>query len=417
MTSIRIAELAFLIKENTFKVDEYMRRNGLPSPTFDEDGPVDFKIQSREIQEARAIAIDSTLELHQLLLGPALCLRPVLNGTSLQAIYRYDIASKIPIHGEVSFKELAHKCGLNEIHLRRFLRFAMVWHRVFQEPRKGIVAHTAASRKLVEDPLARAGLGYMFDEVWQSFAQTFEAMDTFQSDEPNKTGWNLSQHTEKPTWEYYASHPEMASRFAASMSLFSDSIGASPSFLVQGYPWSSIGDGRGTIVDVGGSRGFQCVAIAQSFPDLHFVVQDLPDMIDGAKNALPTNVESRISFMEHDFFTEQPVSADIYLFRIIFHNWSDANVIKILKATVPAMQSGARVVVNDYLILEPGILPPIREREVRAMDMIMLSLFNSREREKEDWQSIFQQADARFTNVKVWVPEGATLAIIEATLE
>ena len=124
-------------------------------------------------------------------------------------------------------------------------------------------------------------------------------------------------------------------------------------------------------MDVGGSRGFQCVAIAQSFPDLHFVVQDLPDMIDGAKNALPTNVESRISFMEHDFFTEQPVSADIYLFRIIFHNWSDANVIKILKATVPAMQSGARVVVNDYLIPEPGILPPIREREVRYVFLVL----------------------------------------------
>ena len=123
-------------------------------------------------------------------------------------------------------------------------------------------------------------------------------------------------------------------------------------------------------MDVGGSRGFQCVAIAQSFPDLHFVVQDLPDMIDGAQNAVPTNVEARISFMEHDFFTEQPVSADIYLFRIIFHNWSDANVIKILKATVPAMQSGARVVVNDYLIPEPGILPPIREREVRYVFLV-----------------------------------------------
>ena len=50
------------------------------------------------------------------------------------------------------------------------------------------------------------------------------------------------------------------------------------------------------------------------------------------------------------------------------------------------------------------------------MDMIMLSLFNSREREMEDWQTLFQQADTRFTNVKVWIPEGATLAIVEATL-
>ena len=71
----------------------------------------------------------------------------------------------------MSFEDLAHKCGLDKINLRRFLRFAMVWHRVFQEPRKGFVAHTAASRKLAEDPLAQAGLGYMFDEVWHSFAQ------------------------------------------------------------------------------------------------------------------------------------------------------------------------------------------------------------------------------------------------------
>ena len=154
------------------------------------------------------------------------------------------------------------------------------------------------------------------------------------------------------------------------MSLFSDGIGLSPSFLVQGYPWSAVGDSRGTVVDVGGSRGFQCVAIAQSFPDLHFVVQDLPDMIHGAKDSLPTNVEPRIRFMAHDFFTEQPVSADVYLFRMIFHNWSDANVIRILKATVPAMQLGARVVVNDYLIPEPGILPPIKEREVRYVFLV-----------------------------------------------
>lgn len=213
-------------------------------------------------------------------------------------------------------------------------------------------------------------------------------METFQSDEPNKTvslpphqhdpivnqvlqGWSLSQRTDKPTWEYYASHPEMASRFAASMSLFSDAIGLSPSFLVQGYPWSAIGKGRGTVVDVGGPRGFQCVAIAQSCPNLQFVVQDLPDMIDSAKDELPAFVESRIKFMKHDFFTEQPVSADIYLFRIIFHNWSDANVIKILKATVPAMRPGARVVVNDYLIPEPGALPPVKEREVRQVIVVL----------------------------------------------
>ena len=50
------------------------------------------------------------------------------------------------------------------------VRFAIAYHRVFLEPRKGFVAHSAASRKLAEDESARSGLGYMFDECYQAFA-------------------------------------------------------------------------------------------------------------------------------------------------------------------------------------------------------------------------------------------------------
>ena len=46
--------------------------------------------------------------------------------------------------------------------------------------------------------------------------------------------------------------------------------------------------------------------------------------------------------------------------------------------------------------------------------MIMLSLFNSRDREEKDWAMLFAQADKRYTNLKAWVPEGSSLAIIEA---
>ena len=49
------------------------------------------------------------------------------------------------------------------------------------------------------------------------------------------------------------------------------------------------------------------------------------------------------------------------------------------------------------------------------MDMIMLSLFNSRDREEKEWVMLFGQADERYTNVKAWLPSGASLAIIEAT--
>lgn len=94
-----------------------------------------------------------------------------VNATSLQAIYKYDIASKVPIHGKISFLDLASKCDIYELDLRRILRFAMVHHRVFIEPEKGFVAHTAASRILAENSGVYDGLGVMFDECWQSMAQ------------------------------------------------------------------------------------------------------------------------------------------------------------------------------------------------------------------------------------------------------
>ena len=395
MASTRIADLAAQIQENTAKVDQYLREKSLPSPSFDVDGPVDFNIEDGEIQEAREKALESSLELHQLLLGPAMCLRPVvciqtlqalrflltvssmqLNGVSLQAIYKYDIASHVPIHGEISFPNLATKCGLSETNLRRIVRFAIAYHRVFQEPRKGHVSHSAASRKLAEDANAKACLGYMFDEVWQSFAHTVEAMEKFRSDEPNKSGWSLSQRTDMPVWEYYASHPDMAKRFAGSMSALSNGIGLSPNFLSKSYPWSSIprhannnnhsSTKQGTVVDVGGSRGNISIALAQTHPHLHFIVQDLPDMIRGAQDAVPADVAGRVEFMPHDFFLPQPVNAaDVYLYRNIFHNWSDAHVVKILRATIPALKAGARVVANDYLIPEPMTMSPSKEREIR----------------------------------------------------
>ena len=49
--------------------------------------------------------------------------------------------------------------------------------------------------------------------------------------------------------------------------------------------------------------------------------------------------------------------------------------------------------------------------------MVMLSFFNSREREKDDWERICQEVDRRFKFVDAWVPKGAALGIIEAVWE
>jgi predicted O-methyltransferase YrrM len=147
------------------------------------------------------------------------------------------------------------------------------------------------------------------------------------------------------------------------MSAFTDGHGNSPTFLVNDYPWETIGSG--TVVDVGGSNGHVGILLTREYPKLRCIVQELSDMIVGAAEALPADVKDRIEFQKHDFFTEQTVQADVYLFRYIFHDWSDSNAIRILKALVPALRQGARIVINDYVLPEPGTMSLLRERVFR----------------------------------------------------
>ena len=74
----RIAELAALIATNTAKVDEYLRSHSQPSPSFDVDSPARLGIsaEATEIEEARILAIEASIELQDLLQGPENLLGP-----------------------------------------------------------------------------------------------------------------------------------------------------------------------------------------------------------------------------------------------------------------------------------------------------------------------------------------------------
>jgi len=413
----RLIELATQIQASTATIDAYLKEHNLPEPSFHENGPVEFGLKSEEAQKALDAAKASSLELFDLLQGPAVALRPVYDGVSLQAIYRYDIAAKVPIHGEISYEDLSGKCGLSVINLRRILRFAMAWNRCFREPRKGFVAHSAASRVLVDNPMARSGLGFMFEECWQAFAHTLDAIKEHgETQDITKSGWSHYHKTEMSLFEYHANHPEMARRMSEAMQSFNSAVSESSqaSHLVKNYPWNAISNGTGIVVDVGGAQGHVSIELAQSYPNLKFVVQDLPDVVKGAKDKLPTDVRDRIEVVGHDFFTEQSIEGDAYLLSWILHDWPDEHCIKILRALIPKLKPGTPVICYDHLLPEPGTASIFRERAARDMDMIMFSLFNSRERDVDDWIALFKAADSRFGKVKAWIPEGGKLGIIES---
>ena len=75
--------------------------------------------------------------------------------------------------------------------------------------------------------------------------------------------------------------------------------------------------------------------------------------------------------MAHDMFKEQSVSADIYLYRWVFHDWPDAYVVKVLRQLIPALKPGARVIINDTILPEPNTLSELQERKIRYDELIL----------------------------------------------
>lgn len=117
---------------------------------------------------------------------------------------------------------------------------------------------------------------------------------------------------------------------------------------------------------MGGNQGYVSLAIAEKYPKLKFIVQDTAGMRTPETIAtLPENLRDRVSLTTHDFFTPQTVEAEVYFFRWIFHGFSEKYSIKILQALVPALKKGARIVINDGTLPEPGTAGYVEEKSMR----------------------------------------------------
>ena len=69
-------------------------------------------------------------------------------------------------------------------------------------------------------------------------------------------------------------------------------------------------------------------------------------------------------------FQEQPVCADVYHFRWIFHNWPDKYCTMLLRAQIPALKAGARIVIQDFVVPESGTAPFYQEKLSRYVSII-----------------------------------------------
>lgn len=139
---------------------------------------------------------------------------------------------------------------------------------------------------------------------------------------------------------------------------------------VENYGWDSLG--AATVVDVGGAQGHISFALATRFRNLNFVVQDIEAVVDSAESKIPRDLQGRVRFEAHDFFQPQKTHGDVYFFRWIFHNHSDKYAIRILRALIPVLNQGSRIVIMDFCMKEKGQIPLWREKVMRYAKSILV---------------------------------------------
>ncbi|KAH8602457.1 S-adenosyl-L-methionine-dependent methyltransferase [Bisporella sp. PMI_857] len=328
-----------------------------------------------------------------------------------------DVVAGHEVEG-VNVVEIAEKTGLDEDKLTRILR-VLTSNGIFAEVTFKHFANNRISAALAGNESLRSYL-MVFSICHYKVAGALPAAvrDLGKSNKVKDTAFNIAYSVEENFWDWLKvkvpgkdgslePRPEL-SYFAQAMT----GIGiAGSAALVYDFPWREIGNG--TVVDVGGGVGTHSMEIAKVYHDLRFVVQDRAEVVEKGvalwKKELPDYVSTeKVQFESTDFFVQQPrIGADIYLLHTILHDWPDAESVDILKVVRRSMRPKSRVLIGEMILTNPiGAITSrangrskfnqtdygIYGRYSHQRDLVMMSLFNSKERTLKEFQKVVENA-------------------------
>jgi hypothetical protein len=145
-------------------------------------------------------------------------------------------------------------------------------------------------------------------------------------------------------------NPSLAKSFQGAMAAYASQPGMAVSHITDNYDWNSLGDGK--VADLGGGRGHVAIPLAEKYQSLRITVQDIPPVVARADTGVPPHLSDRVQFKPHDMFTEQALQAGCFYLRWVLHNLADSYAVKILRALIPALRPGNRIIIQDIVASE-----------------------------------------------------------------
>lgn len=296
--------------------------------------------------------------------------------------------------GDKSLEELAGSTNTHAPSLYRLLR-ALISIGIFRESAAGRFQSNKLGDLLRTGSMREAALMMHSDWHDQAWAQLLHSVRTGESAFEKAHGL--------PLFDWLSSHPEAAETFSGAMS-------AGRAYREHGiaekYDFASLE----RVVDVGGAHGSLMISILQRHPHLRGVIADLPQVAEGARQAVEgAGLSDRCEVVPCNFFESLPEGGDAYIFAHIMHDWGDRDCQRILECCVRAMKPEARVLLVES-IMRPASVP----ERLKWLDLEMLVLTHGgRERTEEEYRRILAAAGLAMTGV---TETGASRVIMEARL-
>ncbi|KAI0386266.1 sterigmatocystin 8-O-methyltransferase [Hypomontagnella monticulosa] len=432
--------LAAKITELSETFTRFLKENNVPEPSFAADSPTSYKNLTAEIFMTRQSLLDALSDMWYLTQGPSEsifnyvhCCMP--DAAALNVLNTFDFWSAVPLDGTASYAEIAKHVSLPEDVVKRVLLHAVTL-RIFEQTEPGKptsqIRHNSRSAALARSSGLKALVSTILDDAGAPMMVMNEALNRYSRGKPD-----LTQDMNETSFALFHSGGQFGKHGNSWDLLENDGAGEKQGFrqrnfvefmrylkeifhlegvLLDAHDWKTAG--KATVVDVGGSAGHDSIVLARKFPELTITVQDLPQVKPVFEANLPEDVKDRVSFIAHDFFQPQPVQADVYIFKMILHDWPDHEAARILRALIPSLKPGARVILVEYIGSQGeeanAALPRSIQQMGTATDLRVMALFNAKERPVEAWAKIFRDADERFELGNVKSNPMNFFAVIEA---
>ncbi len=286
--------------------------------------------------------------------------------------------------------ELAEATGTDAPALERALR-TLACKGVFTETEPGSFGLTPmAELLLTEHPVSFRGMLTLLP---------FDLAALIQLEYSVRTGKPAFEQVHGQSyWSYFAEHSSDGERFDRFMQSLTRLVLRS---VAGRYPWAQLN----TIVDVGGGNGTFLAGLLARNESIRGVLVDQPRVVTGAGVVLDAaGVTDRCEVIAGDFFTAVPQDADGYVLKLILHDWSDEQALRILRVVRAAMRPDSRL-----LILDAVIPPGDAFDQAKVLDVQMLALTGGHERTQEDFEKLLGAAGLRLQEIV----RTATLPILD----